>query len=94
MDLLRHLNYEKPLEKYKAVLTKIEDVKNIELNALPVYNDRSIKTKIRTYGNEVYTNYRVINMLEDGAECESFRFIYIDSLLVSYTKTNTTYKNI
>ena len=94
MDLLRHLNYEKPLEKYKAVWTKIEDVKNIELNALPVYNDRSIKTKIRTYGNEVYTNYRVINMLEDGAECESFRFIYIDSLLVSYTKTNATYKNI
>ena len=27
---------EKLLEKYKAIWTKIEDLKNIELNALPV----------------------------------------------------------
>ena len=31
---------EKLLEKYKAVWTKIEDLKNIKLNALPVYDDR------------------------------------------------------
>ena len=41
---------EKLLEKYKAIRTKIEDFKNIELNALPVYDDRYIKTKIKTYG--------------------------------------------
>ena len=46
------------LEKYKAIWTKIEDLKNIELNALPVYDDRYIKTKIGTYGNKVYTNVR------------------------------------
>ena len=38
---------EKQLEKYKAIYTKIEDVKNIELDDLPVYDDRYIKTKIR-----------------------------------------------
>ena len=27
----------------------IEDLKNIELNALPVYDDRYIKTKTRTF---------------------------------------------
>ena len=43
---------EKLLEKYKAVWTKIEDLKNIELNALPVYDGRYIKTKIRTYDNK------------------------------------------
>ena len=32
-----HMNHEKLLEKYKAVWTKIEDIKNIELNALPIY---------------------------------------------------------
>ena len=36
---------EKLLEKYKAIWTKIENLKNIELSALPVYNDRNIKTK-------------------------------------------------
>ena len=48
---------EKLLEKYKAILTKIEEIKNIELNALPVYDDRYIKTKITTYGNKVYTSF-------------------------------------
>ena len=43
----------KLLEKYKAIWIKIEDSKNI--NALPVFDDRYIKTKIRTYGDKVYT---------------------------------------
>ena len=36
---------EKLLEKYKTIWTKIEDLKNIELDALPVYDDRSMKVK-------------------------------------------------
>ena len=42
---------EKLLEKYKSIQTKIEDFKNIELNALPVYDDKYIKTKVSTYGD-------------------------------------------
>ena len=38
-----HIGYEKLLEKYKAIWTKIEDLKSIELNALPVYDNRYIK---------------------------------------------------
>ena len=33
---------EKLLEKYEAIWTKIEDLKNIELSDLPVYDDRYI----------------------------------------------------
>ena len=44
---------EKSLEKYKSIWTRIEDLKNIKLNALPIYDDRYIKTKIRTYGDKV-----------------------------------------
>ena len=47
-----------PLEKYKTIYTEIDDLKNIELNALPVYDDRYIKTKIRTYYHEVYNSFR------------------------------------
>ena len=36
---------EKLLEKYKTIWTKIEDLKNIELNALSVYDDWHIKQK-------------------------------------------------
>ena len=36
------------LQKYKTICTKIKDVKDIELNALQVYDDRYIKTKVKT----------------------------------------------
>ena len=77
---------EKLLEKYKAVLTKIEDLKSIELNALPVYDDRSIKTKIKTYSDKVCTNFRGLNVPEDDIGCESFTVTSIDSLLIYKNK--------
>ena len=39
------INDEKLMEKYKAIWARMEDLKNIELNALPVYDDRYIQTK-------------------------------------------------
>ena len=77
---------EKLLEKYKTIWTKIEDIISIELNTLPVYNEIYIKTKIRTYGYNVYTNFRSLNVPEDDTECESFKVISIDSLLVYESK--------
>ena len=77
---------EKLLEKYKAIRIKIEDLKNIKLSALPVHDDRYIKTKIRTFGDKVYTNFRGLNVPEDDKECEYFTVISIDFLLVYDTK--------
>ena len=36
---------EKLLEKYEAISTKSEDLENIELNSLPIYDDRYKKIK-------------------------------------------------
>ena len=44
----------KLLEKYKTSWTNIEDLTNIELNALPIDDDRYITTKIRAYGDKVF----------------------------------------
>ena len=76
----------KLLEKYKANWCKIGDSKNMELNVLPVYVDRYIKTKIRIYANKVCTNFRGLNVWEDYIECEFFTVISIDSLLVYKSK--------
>ena len=56
-------DYEKLLEKYKDIWNKIEDLKSIKLNALPVYDDRYIKAKTRTYDDKVYTNIVGLNVL-------------------------------
>lgn len=53
------------IEKHKTILTKINGLKNIELIALAVHDERNVKTKIRTYGVKVNTNFRNLNALED-----------------------------
>ena len=73
---------EKLLEKYKAIGTKIEDLKNIRLNTLLVYDDRYIKSKIRTFGDKVYSNFRGLDKPADDIECKSFTVISIDPILV------------
>ena len=70
------------LEKYKAIWTKIKNLKNTEINALPAYDDRYIKTEIRTYNDKFYTNFRSLNVPEDDIEYESYTVISINSLLL------------
>ena len=77
-----YIDDEKLLEKYKTIWAKIEDFKYIDLNVLPVYDDRYIKTKERTYGDKVYSNFRGLNVPEDDIECEYFTIISVDSLFV------------
>ena len=77
-----HIDDEKPLEKDGAIWTKIEDLKNINLNALLVCDVKNIKNKIRIFVDKVYTNFRGSNVLEDETECESFTLTSIDSLPV------------
>ena len=76
------IDVEKLLKKYKAIWTNIEDFKNLKLNALPVYVDKCIKTKIRTFGDKVYNNISGLNVPEYNIECKSFTAIPIDSLLL------------
>ena len=77
---------EKLLEKYKTIWIKIENLNNFELNASPVYDDRYLKIKIRTYVDKVYTNFCDLSVSEDDINCESFTVISIDSLLVYKNK--------
>ena len=64
MDIVRHLklkikgiNDKELWEKYKATWAKIKDLKSIELNTLPVYDDRYIKSKRRTFDEKVLRYY-------------------------------------
>ena len=69
-------------EKYKTIWTKNEDSENVELNALTVYDDKYKKTKIKPNSDKVYTNFRRLNMSEDGVGSNIFAIIFIDFLLV------------
>lgn len=60
--------------------------KNVEFDALPVYDARYVKSRIRTYGRKVYTNLRGLNVPLNGVEYEYFITIAIDFLLVYNNK--------
>ena len=83
---------DKLLEKYEAIQTKIEDLKNIELNAVLAQDDGYIKAKIKRYGYKGYTNFRDSNVPEDDIECASFTVILL--ILYLSTKANITCKYI
>ena len=87
-----HVNDEKLLEKCKTIWTKIEDLKDIEINALLVYDDRYMKTKITTYSDKIYTNFRYFKVPGDDIECESLQSFLLTVCL--YAKTNITSKYI
>ena len=57
------------------------------VNALPIYDDRYIKIKVRTtYDVKVFSNFCVLNMSEDDIEYESFTVISVDYLFVYESK--------
>ena len=61
------------MESYQKNINLFElswTLKNIKLNALSVYDDRCLKTNIRTCSDKVYTNFRGLNVPEDGREWE------------------------
>ena len=50
----------KLLKKYKKIWEKVDNLLNIEFDNKPVYGDKDkyIKTKIKTYGDRLNTNYQ------------------------------------
>ena len=70
--MIRHT---KKIKKYK-------DIKNIDLDDLSIYDSRYIKTKTRTYGDKVCTNFQELDVSERGVECKYFTVVSVDSLLV------------
>ena len=56
------------------------------MNALPVYDDRYIKNKTKSFGYKVYTHFHGLKVSEDDIEWESFTVVSIDSLLVYENK--------
>ena len=77
-------NYYKNIDLFELRLKTYilkTNLKHIELNALPVYDDKYIKTKLRTYGDRFSTNFRGLNVPEDDIEREPFADLSVDSCM-------------
>ena len=68
-----------------SLWTKVEDFKNVKLSSLPFYDEIN-KLQNKNNSDNVYTNFIDWDVQEDDTECESFRIVSIDSLLVYESK--------
>ena len=51
----------KLLERYTAIWEKISDLVNKKVDSDPIYNNKYINTKIRSYNNDIKTNFDTID---------------------------------
>ena len=81
----------KAIREIKNYLDLDWRLKKYWTKCLTSYDDRYIKTKIRTDSYTVYTNFSGLYVPEDDIECVSFTVISIDYLIVYKNKYSCKY---
>ena len=73
----------KLLKKYKKIWEKVGNLLNIEVDSEPVYGDvdKHIKTKIKTYGDKVNTNFQGQKVPKENASYKCISLIMLDSVI-------------
>ena len=76
------------LRKYNQIWKKFEKLLKIELNSKLVYDDdeKYIKTKIKTYGDSIITNFHNKKMPKEKAPCKCLSIIMLDSVIKANKK--------
>ena len=74
------------LERYTAIWEKISNLVNKKFDSHPIYNNKYINAKIRSYNNDIITNFRNIdnknNKLPEKIKlCKCVSLISLDSII-------------
>ena len=73
----------KLLKKYTKIWERVSSLMNIEFDSEPVYgdNDKYIKTKIKSYGDKVNTNFQGKKVPKENASYNCLSLIMLDSVI-------------
>ena len=73
----------KLLKKYNKIWEKISNLMNIKVDSEPVYgdNDKYIKTKIKSYGDKINTNFQGKEVPKANASYQCSSLIMLDSVI-------------
>ena len=76
------------LKKYDQIWKRIEKLLRIKFDSKPVYGDdeKYIKTKIKTYGDSVITNFHNKKIPKEKAPCKCLSIIMLDSIIKAKKK--------
>ena len=69
---------DKLLEKYNEIWKKVKNVTKKEFESKPVYNDKYLKVKIKSYNGKINTNFHNNKIPKEGSQfiCSSVILIY------------------
>ena len=70
---------EKLLEKYE-IWRKVSYMIKKELDSKPVYNEKYVKTKIKSHNGKIDTNFHNNKIPKKGSQCNCLSVILIDSV--------------
>ena len=81
----------KLLKKYTKIWKKVSNLMNIKFDSEPVYgdNDKYIKTKIRSYGDKVNTNFQSKKIPKEKASYKCLSLIMLHSVIRANIKYYT-----
>ena len=73
----------KLLKKYTTIWENVSGLMNIEFDSEPVYgdNDKYIKTKIKSYGDKINTNFQGKKVPKENASYKCLSLIMLDSVI-------------
>ena len=79
------------LEKYMTIWENINNLINKNFDSDPVYKDKYIHTKIRSYKNDIITNFRNIDsknnkLTEENQLYKYISLISLDSIIINDKK--------
>ena len=77
------INNEKLLEKYTEIWKKVSNIIKKEFDSKPVYNEKYLKTKIKSYNGKTNTNFHNDKISEEGSQCIYLSVILFISLMKS-----------
>ena len=76
------------LKKYYQIWKRIEKLLKLKFDSKPVYgeDEKYIKTKIKTYGDSVITNFHSKKIPKEKAPCKCLSIIILDSVIKAKKK--------
>ena len=68
------------LQKYNEIWEKVRNSTEKEFNSEPVYNEKYLKTKIKSYNGKINANFHNNKIPKEGSQCICLSVILINSV--------------
>ena len=76
------IKHDELLEKYNEIWEKVRNKIKNEFDSEPVYHEKYLKTKIKSYNEKINTNFHKNKIPKESSQCVSLWVTLIYSVLV------------